>query len=481
MVTRRDVNDQRRHLDDATVPGTVQRFWRRAFVRASDPPLHRPRTPRIEPIRRSWIGAFWHVRIGLQAGTSLEDFLRSRFARYLGALPVPRARLPLTVEIEDGQLAIRPVPPPPAQPPPQDGTDAWLAPLVAAEGPLARREVVELELRMQALDGEIEAARRRAEECARKLAADISVGLMPGPPDVDATAEQLGRPRIRSGAPRAAALAFAGAALAAEAWQVALPLLAANGIDTANLGAELGRRPAELAFATIFALAIATGLFAFAHAGLDAAAMLFRGDADVRRRRWLASAALASGGAASLVAGAVAGFRGPSAGPGLPDPAPVLLLLAVPVAAALVVRAARRDDEARAAEIDAALAWDRERARALGERARRLEELAWAEDEARALEARREAARLRLRQVNARAVQAARLAADAERREREDLARLVQSLIAALELDRYEFLRQASARGAHELLSLHRRSPNGAGAEAAREAGLDVHPGHLAS
>jgi hypothetical protein len=476
------VIDHRRHRDGAPAARHLQRFWRRAFVGATDPPLHRPRTPRIEPIRRSWIGAFWHVRIGVQAGTSLDDFLRSRLARYLAALPVPRGRLPFDVEIEEGRLAIRPAPPPPSPAAPQDGTDAWLAPLVAAEGPPARHEVVDLQLRMQALDGEIETARHRVEERARQLAGDIGVGLVPGPPDVEATAEQLGRPPIRSGAPRAAALGLAGGALAAETWQVALPLLAANGMDPAHLDAELGQRPAELAFALIFALAVATGLFALVHAGIDAAAVLVRGDADDRRRRWLGWAALACGGAASLVAGAVAEARGPPAGPRLPAPALVLLLLAVPVAAALVMRAARRDDKVRAAELEAALAWDRERARALGERTRRVEELACAEDEVCALEDRREALRRRLREVNARAVQAARLAVDAERREREDLARLGQSLVAALELDRYEFLRQASARGAHQLLSAHRRAPPAeGGAEAVRKVGLDVQPGRLAS
>jgi hypothetical protein len=162
----------------------------------------------------------------------------------------------------------------------------------------------------------------------------------------------------------------------------------------------------------------------------------------------------------------------------------VLLLLAVPLAASLVERAVRREVEARAAELDAALAWDRERARTLGERIRRLEEISWAEDETRALEARRDAARRRLREVNARAIEAARLAAEAERHEREDLARLGQSLVAALELDRYEFVRQASARGAHELLAPPRRKmpePPAATPGPVREPVLEATAGRLAS
>ena len=54
-------------------------------------------------------------------------------------------------------------------------------------------------------------------------------------------------------------------------------------------------------------------------------------------------------------------------------------------------------------------------------------------------------------------MEAARLAAEAERREREGLSRVARSLVAALELDRYEFVRQASGRGANELLAPRRR------------------------
>jgi hypothetical protein len=137
----------------------------------------------------------------------------------------------------------------------------------------------------------------------------------------------------------------------------------------------------------------------------------------------------------------------------------VLLLVAVPLTAALVVRAARHTDELRDRELVAALAWDRERARGLAERARRLEELAWAEDEVRALERQHDAARRRLKEINVRAVAAARLAAEGERRERAALARLAHTLVGALELDRYEFVRQAAARGAQELVAPRRRKP----------------------
>lgn len=439
-------------------------LWARAIGAGREPPLPRARAPRLEPLRRSWLAAYWHARVGVQAGLSLDDFLRSRLARYLSALPVPRSRLPVSVDVDDGQLVIRPGAAPAAQVPGGNEEDAWLAALVAVDGPPARREIAELEIELATVEGEIAEARRRVAERGRQLAADVAVGLVAGAPDVDATAEQLGRPPIRSGAPRALAVAFAAGALAAETWQVALPLLAATGLDAGALRAELTGRPAEVAFAAVFSLAVATGLFALAHAGVDAALALFRGEADGRRRRWLSAAALACGGSATLLAAAVAALRGASAGPQLPPAALVLLLVAVPLASDLVLRAVAPGAEARARELGAALAWDRERARALSERIRRLEELTWAEREVAALEARREAARRRLRTLHARAVEAARLAADGERLAREDLSRLAQRLVGALELDRYEFVRQASARGATALLAPRRRKGGDPGA-----------------
>ncbi len=97
--------------------------------------------------------------------------------------------------------------------------------------------------------------------------------------------------------------------------------------------------------------------------------------------------------------------------------------------------------------------------------ARRVEEISLGEAQERDLEQRRDAARRRLREINARAIEAERLARETARRERRALARVAQSLVAALELDRYEFARQASARGASDLL-VPRRRPEGGRARA---------------
>lgn len=421
-----------------------------------DPALPRPRTPHLEALRRPWIAAFWQARVAVRAGVPLDDFLRSRLARYLAALSAPRSRLPLAVDVEDGQIRVRaagdPAPPGPSGP----EAEAWLEPLVRAEGPAVRQEVTEIEVRLALLDGEIDAAARRASELSRRLAADVSSGLVAAPASIEATAEQMGRPPVRSGAPHAAALTVTACAVLAEGWQIALPLFRTAGLSAEDLGADAARRPAEVLFVSVFALGVALGLFALAHAGLQALAGAFEVEPDARRRRWLAVGAAGAGALASLVAAALAALP-PGAAPGAPPASFALLLVAVPVATALLLRWSRLREAQRSLETAAALAWDRERARALSDRARRLEEVAWAEEEARALERQREAARRRLRELNARAVEASRIAEEAEHRERAALSRAARSLVAALELDRWEFVRQASARGALDLLSPRRR------------------------
>ena len=423
--------------------------------------MPRPRPARFELVRRSWLAAFWHARISVRAGASLDDYLRSRLASYLARLGVPQERLPFSVQIEDGQLAVRAAPPSrtAADVDDNDG-EQWLAPLVAAEGPAVRQEVLELELRLATIDGEIEAARHRREELARRLAADVSAGIVAAPITVDATAEQMGRAGVRSAALQGALATAAGAAVVAEAWQIAAPLLRGAGVDVARLGAELRRIPAEAIFVAVFALGVAIGLFALAHTAVDLAARAFALEGDERRRRWLAAGSAGALLFATVVAAATATLRAGAAVPSMPAGTLVLLLVAVPLATSLVVRAARREAARRDVELADALAWDRERARALAERARRLEEVAFAEGDERELEHLRDGARRRLREVNLRALLASRLASDAALRERLALQRVAQSLVGALELDRFEFVRQASAHGATDLIVPRRRKPS---------------------
>ncbi|WP_041453595.1 hypothetical protein [Anaeromyxobacter dehalogenans] len=445
-------------------PGALPRRLRGWFGMSEEPPLRPARPARLDIVRRSWAAAYWQARVSVRAGVPLDDYLRSRLARYSAALPVPRAQLPLSVEVEDGEILVGEAAPErrPAEPP-ADG-DAWLAALVHVEGPAVRQEVAELEIRLASIEVDADAARRRDEELSRRLAADVAAGTVCAPPQVEATAEQLGRPPVSSAAPQAGLRAFATASIAAETWQIALPLLRAAGVDPATLGASAARKPAETAFAFAFALGIAGALLALAWAGFDAASVLASGEQDRARRRYSAAgaagAALLSIGLAAAVAALPGGIGG------LPPAVSTLLLASVPVGAALALRAARSLATRRGLELTDALEWDRTRARALADRARRLEELDWAEAEEHDLEREREAARRRLRTIGARAAAADRLASEPLRRRRAELSRVAQSLVSALELDRYEFLRQAAARGATDLIAPRRRRAGGDGRRA---------------
>jgi hypothetical protein len=444
------VTEERPHRAATEESEPLVRRWLGHLAGGRDPRLPRPHPPHLPPVRRAWLASWWQARIAVRAGVPVDPFLRARLARYVAALPVPQAQLPLSVSVEDGQIAVRPAAPPPPPLPPE--ADGWIGALVAAEGPAIRQEAQELEIRLSSLDGEIEAARRRTDELARRLAADVAAGHVVETPSVDATPEQLGRPEMRSAAVHGTMLLFAAAALAAETWQLAVPLLRAAGLEVGALALEASRRPADVLFVGVFALAVAAGLFALAHVGLGALVAAHRTDGDARRRRWLLSGGAGAGAISTVVTAALAALPSARAG-GMPRWSFVVLLLAVPLAAALVLRGARREGEVRAAEAAAALAWDRQRAKELSERARRSEEVSLAQAEERDLERRRESARRRLRDINARAVEADRLAQETDRRERAALSRVALSVVAALELDHDEFVRQASARGASELLA----------------------------
>jgi hypothetical protein len=124
----------------------------------------------------------------------------------------------------------------------------------------------------------------------------------------------------------------------------------------------------------------------------------------------------------------------------------------VPLAAVLMVRHAARLESARAGAVAAALAWDRDRADEVVARAQRAEGLARAEHElARVAEEQSEVSR-KLRALETRAIAASRAAEELEKREARRLDRLAESLSGALELDRYVFVKVASA-DAHELLA----------------------------
>jgi hypothetical protein len=429
-VARRSVDGARRAVE------VISEAWRE---RTSD---KRARAaPRLGPdprVSRSRLAAALDARLAVRAGVRLDDFLRHRLARYAARLPVPLEALPVTFDVEGGEAVIRPRPAPRHV---RDGAHAeapaFARALVEREGLYAARELRDAEAALDALDARAAAARTRLEALELELRAALASGQLAGAPDVNATAEQLGRPPVPPGAPVHALRTFAGVLVVAEAWRLSPPILAASGIAPGGIDLAVRAAPLPAALALAFALGAAAAAFTFAAAALSRAGAALDAAPDRGRRGTLLATAAA---VALLVPGVAAAMAAP------PRWADLVLLAVVPFAGALLWRAAADLGARRDVAADAALAWARERAREAIERGRRDEVLARAAADLAGVEAERAAARRRLQQLHRLAVGAERTAELEARAIATRLDRLSEGLAGALELDRYLYLRLAAER-----------------------------------
>jgi hypothetical protein len=413
---------------------TVAEAWRERWAER-----RAAAAPKVVPearLQRSRLGAALEARLAVRAGIRLDDFLRSRLAKYATRLPVTLEDLPIEVEIEGGEAVIRQKPPARASGAPGSALSATSA-LEAIDGPWAAREIRDAEAALDALDARARDARARIDEASKAFAAAVAAGTVVVHPDLDATPEQLGRPPVPSTAPITALRAFVAVLLLAEAWRFAGPVLELSGIVAAELDVALQVSPVPTALALAFAVGAAAAVFAFAGVALSRATDAIEDAAAPRRRALLGMgglvAALAAGG---VTAAAAAPQRW----------AHVILLVTVPFAAALLWRWGSHLARVRAGALDAALAWDRERAHEAAGRGRHAGLVAAAEAELARVEAERVLARRRLRALHRRAIDAERRMGVAARAEARRTDRLCEGLAAALELDRYLFVRLASER-----------------------------------
>jgi hypothetical protein len=396
-----------------------------------------PRVP------RSRIAAAVEARLALRAGVRLDDFLRQRLAKYAGRLPLPLEALPVTVDVEGGEAVVRPRP--------RGRSAAHVAlpetptlarALIERDGAYAGREIRDAEHALDQLDARASAARTQLDAFERELAKALASGQLVSRPDVEATAEQLGRPPVPSAAPIHALRAFVVALLSAEAWRFSGPILAASGAAPGGLEQALRDSPIPTALALTFAVGTAAAAFTFAAAATARAAEAIAAAPDPARRRLLAATAA---GAALLVAGVAAAAAAPEWW------AQLALLAVVPFAAAMMWRAAGALATVRAAAAGEALRWDRDRAQEAIARGRHEEIRARAAAELQALELERAAARRRVQQLHRMAIGAERSAMLAARSEARRLDRLSEGLACALELDRYLYIRLAADRAVQPL------------------------------
>lgn len=401
-----------------------------------------PRRPKLRLPRQRWRSSYRAARRAVRAGIGGGDFLRNRLARLLGALPVTPARLPISVSIDDGGAVLWHAREGAAQNAP------WLDSFLRAEGAAALGHDVQLAQADAArLAARIDTQRRRVDEMGRELE-EASRTTELADPDDAAQARRMGRPPVPLPLGLALQL-FALALLLAETWQLAVPCLEASGIRTRDLASELHRNAAGVVLGSIFALGAAVSLFVLAHLSLRRCLDAFEAQPEASQKVWRVLMALGASALAAAVAWSIASVR-----PGAQRPADVgytrltlfLVALAIPITTAWLLRVARRLEDARDAALGLARAWDQEHYRSLAEISRRA--AAFAEEERRlaTLEADRAAAVRRLQGLQQRVAAAERLAADAADAEAQDLARLADAVVAALEQDRYEYLRQAALR-----------------------------------
>jgi hypothetical protein len=433
---------------DAGILSSVRSAWAAFRERRSLPRIPPPRRAEPAVVARSALASAWQARTAVRSGARVEDFLRFRLARYAAALSVPASELPVEIGIEGGEPVVRGRTRPPAEDAVRMASyrDAraeearFTRALVALEGPIAAREIREAGAELEALDARAAAEQARLDALARALEDDLAAGRVPAAPHVDATAEQLGRPRVPPAWPVAGVYAFAAGLVVAVAWRLALPFLGIPG--TIGAVAEAARDDL-LGVALGLALAVgdAVSLFVLAGLAVDRIQALSRDEApsSPRRRRWT----IAAGAGAAALAAALA-IAGADLGP---DPAPMaVLLLVLPFATAMLLRFGARLAARRSAALEEALDWDRLHVRETAERARRTEAIAWASEAVRRTAAARDAAAQRLRALQARAIAAQRTRDEEALAEERRLERLADALAAALELDRYAFVRRASAR-----------------------------------
>ncbi len=403
-----------------------------------------PRRPALEVPRPRWRSSFWAARLALRGGISLPDYLRHRLSQRLAALPVAPSRLPFSLSVEDDGAATCRVAERASQRAP------WLESFLRAEGAAALGPEIQLAQANSArLAGRVDAQRRRVEEMGRDLEQDARGTEIVDPED-DAEARSMGRPPVPLPLGLALQL-FALALLLAETWQLALPCLEASGVRTRDLAAELHRNPAGVVLGSAFALGASVSLFVLAHVALRRCLDLLEAQPEPSRRAWRAVVSLGASALAAAVAWSIASVR-----PGVQRPVDLvyprlalfLVALAIPVTTAWLLRVARRLQDAREAALALARAWNLEHYRSLHELARRNAALAEEEQQLASLEADRAAALRRLQALQQRVATAERLAADAAATEAQELAQVAEAIAAGLELDRYEYLRQAGAHGA---------------------------------
>jgi hypothetical protein len=404
--------------------------WFRERGRADDPsplpPLRAPVRPRIRPLRRSALDAWWSAG---REPSGIEEFLHGRLAQYLFQSSVPPERLPVEITVETGGR-VRAAPGVGLRLPADwldsyvraNGEPALEIELRRAEAEVARAEAALVELRDRSV-----AARRDLEDAARASSLVWADGDVFG---------NQGRPPVP--APWNLAIgAFVAVLVLAEAWQLAVPLLRDAGVAAGDVVAEGWTRPGAIALPLLLSLGASVSIFVFAAVAARRAQAIVQELPPGRRVLAHVIAGAASIGLAAALAWAILGAarnRGVAS---------LLLALSLPFAAPPLLAVARRLHAVRAEALRAAFAWDHAHQAALSRWVRQSALVDTVEREHATIEAARSAWAQRVLAIRGRVAQVERLAAEAAEADARELRRLCDAVVVALELDRRVYARRA--------------------------------------
>jgi hypothetical protein len=304
-------------------------------------------------------------------------------------------------------------------------------------GAFAARRLADAEAALAQLRSREAAALARLDAVEKELADAMASGAVVARPAIEATAEQLGRPPVDAAWPILALRSLSGALLAAEVWRFSGSTLARLAVEPDALELALRSAPGAVWLALLSAAGAALAAFTFAWLALAHSAQAVKDAPTVQRGRLLLAW---STGAALLVPSVALAATAP-------DPvAGVVLAVALPFAGAALWRGSDALALRRSATAGAALVWDRERAREELERGRHLEAHARAAAELREAEVLRAGAETRVSALHREASAEQSIAEHSARTSAARLERLCEGLAAALEQDRYLYLRTAGER-----------------------------------
>jgi len=460
-----------------------RRFRSRTLRRITaddDPRLIRQFKPPIRRWRwRSWLDA----RKAAKAGVSAADYLISRLRSYLRRAPQDGYPLPVIVSVNGPKIEVVPNPrahdhallrfindPAGVSAGPEDPQGAmvrWLRATRAAEAQQLARELTEAEEENGRLRASFVDVNERLTELSRQKQAEIAEGDSLPPATLVRREDLRGRPALGFPWALLACGLVTAIALAAEAYQFALPWFNLNGIDAANLPAEWRRDPSGILLGAAFALMASGGLFVLTHWLFELGRSLYQ------RKHCLGQALAKSAGTLTLAvllgatayyvgalrhgaAGASQSFLAAMGEQSARDDSGTtvffLVTILVPLAVAWIwhkaAAIADRRNEVRARQRE----WDAEENRRIEVAERREEILRQMREERESLQHQMDGASDRIRNLERRTQEAElqlRQTVDTWRRY---AAAFAGSLVAAMEQDRYYFVREARRRGRHELL-----------------------------